>query len=152
MRKQMVHSLFASLLLIQSGLSFAWAQDGHGQTANDSLAAEEILVARNPYTEHEGVPCCAGETQTPVEIAQSRPASVVLPQIRYPRGRGYERTWRQRGNGRHALVGALIGFGLGAAIGAKGNQDQHTRARVVAPILVGSAGALIGAAIGASHQ
>jgi hypothetical protein len=69
----------------------------------------------------------------------------------YPRGREYETTWRQRGNGRHALIGALIGFAIGAAIGVKGNQDQHTRARIVAPILFGGAGALIGAAIGASH-
>jgi len=47
------------------------------------------------------------------------------------------------------LIGALIGFGLGAAIGAKGNQDPH--ARVVVPVLFGGAGAMIGAAIGASH-
>jgi len=57
--------------------------------------------------------------------------------------------WRQQGNGRHALIGALIGFGIGAALGAKGNRDPH--ARVVAPILFGGAGALIGAAVGASH-
>ena len=50
---------------------------------------------------------------------------------------------------RHALIGALVGLGVGAAIGAKGNQDPH--ARVVAPVLFGGAGALIGAAIGASH-
>jgi hypothetical protein len=56
---------------------------------------------------------------------------------------------RQRGNGRYVLIGALIGFGLGAAIGAKANQDPH--ARVVAPVLFGGAGALIGGAIGASH-
>jgi hypothetical protein len=33
--------------------------------------------------------------------------------------------WRQRGNGRHALIAALFGFGV--AIGAKGNQDPHAR-------------------------
>jgi hypothetical protein len=29
--------------------------------------------------------------------------------------------WRQRGNGRHALITARFGFAVGAAIGAKGN-------------------------------
>jgi hypothetical protein len=57
--------------------------------------------------------------------------------------------WRQRGNGRHALIGAVIGFGIGAALGAKGNKDPH--ARVTAPVLFGSVGALIGAAVGAGH-
>jgi hypothetical protein len=47
------------------------------------------------------------------------------------------------------LIGALIGFGIGAALGAKGNRDPHTR--VISPVLFGSAGALIGAAVGASH-
>jgi hypothetical protein len=156
MRKQMVHSLL-SLLLIQSVLPSAWAQIGEGQTAeegqtaNDSRIAEKILIARHPYTQHEDVPRGAGDTLTLSERAQSRPVPVVSPHIRYPRRRDYEGTWRQPGNGRHALIGAVIGFGLGAAIGAKGNQDQHTRARIAVPVLFGGAGALIGAAIGANH-
>ena len=50
---------------------------------------------------------------------------------------------RQRGNGRHVLIGALIGFGIAAALGVKGNQDPHTL--VISPVLFGSVGALIGA-------
>ena len=57
--------------------------------------------------------------------------------------------WHQRGNRRGALIGALVGFGIGAAIGAKANKDPH--ARESAPVLFGSAGAVVGAAIGASH-
>jgi hypothetical protein len=40
------------------------------------------------------------------------------------------------------LIGALIVLGIGAALGAKGNQDPH--ARVIAPVLFGVGGALIG--------
>lgn len=81
-------------------------------------------------------------------------ASLLLIPSALPRARGYDGwghggMWRQPGNGRHALIGAIIGFGLGAAMGAKGNQDPH--ARVVAPVLSGGAGALISAALGASH-
>jgi len=59
--------------------------------------------------------------------------------------------WRPKRRGRHALIGAVIGFGIGAAVGAKGNKDQHTRARVVAPVLGGAVGAWIGATIGGAH-
>jgi phosphate/sulfate permease len=59
--------------------------------------------------------------------------------------------WLQPRNARHAAIGALIGFGLGAALGAKANKDQHVGARIGAPILFGGFGALIGAVIGGSH-
>jgi hypothetical protein len=149
MRQPIVHSLLASILLIESVLPCVLAQTGEGQTANDSVAAEKILVARSPYTQHEDIARSSSEGQTLSQLAQRRPVPLVPPQIRYPRGRSYGGMWRQRGNRRHALIGALIGFGLGAAIGAKANQDPH--ARIVAPVLFGSAGALIGAAVGASR-
>jgi hypothetical protein len=148
MRQQIVHSLLASLLLIQSAPPCVLAQTGDGHTANDDLSANKILVARSPYTQHEDIARCSGEGQTP-ELAQRRPVPLVPPQIRYPRARSYRGMWRQRGNRRHALIGALIGFGLGAALGSKGNQDPH--AGIVAPVLFGSAGALIGGAMGASR-
>jgi len=146
MQQQIVHSLIATLLLVQSMLPSAWAQTRKQQAANDS-PTEEILVARTPCAQHEDVPRCADDTQTLSHFAQHRPILVVPTQMPYPRSREYETTWRQRGNGRHALIGALVGF----AIGVKGNQDQHTRERIVAPILFGGVGALIGAAVGASH-
>jgi hypothetical protein len=149
MRQQIVYFPLACLLLMLSALPCAWAQTGDGQTPNDGLAAEKILVARGAYTQHEDIACCSGDGQTLSEFAQRRPAPLVPPDIRYPRERGYGGMWRPRGNRRHALIGALVGFGVGAAIGAKGNQDPH--ARVVAPVLFAGAGALIGAAIGASH-
>jgi hypothetical protein len=151
MRQEIVHSLLASLLLIQSVLPSALAQAGERQTANDSLTAEEILVARSPYTQHEDVPRGSVDGQTRSEPAQRRPVILVPPQIQYPGAGAHSGVWRQPRNARHAAIGALIGFGLGAAIGAKVNKDQHTQARIGAPILFGGFGALIGAVIGGSH-
>jgi hypothetical protein len=131
MRQQIVYFPLASLLMMLRVLPSAWAQTGDGQTANDGLTAGKILVARGAYTQPEDITRCSGDGQTLSELAQ----------------RPY--LWRQRGNRRHALIGTLFGFGVGAAIGAKGNQDPH--ARGVAPVLFGSVGALIDAAIGASH-
>ena len=51
---------------------------------------------------------------------------------------------------KHALIGGLIGFGLGAALGVKGNQDQHAGAAAGAAVLVGLFGGVIGTAIGAA--
>jgi hypothetical protein len=148
MRRQILHPLLAFPLLLTSVLPYALAQTQEEQTANDSLTAEKIIVARGPYTLHEEFARCWGEGQTLPERAQRRPVSPAPPQIRYPSRRGYG-MGRQRGNGRHVLIGALIGFGIGAALGAKGNRDPHTR--VISPVLFGSVGALIGAAVGASH-
>jgi hypothetical protein len=152
MRKQIVSSLLASLLLILSALPCARAQTEEGQTANNTPTAREVPAARSSYTQNADVTCCSRYGRT--ALAQRTPFPLVPYRIRYPRGRdydgrGYEGTWRQTSNGRHVLIGALIGFGLGAALGAKGNQNPHSR--VLAPVLFGGAGALIGAGIGASH-
>jgi hypothetical protein len=154
MRQPIVYYLLAFLLLILSGLPRAGAQTAEEQTASDGPTATEILRARSPYTQHEDLTGCCRDAQTLSELARRSPAPVDPARIRHPRGWGYDGRryggmWRQPGNGRHALIGAIIGFGLGAAIGAKGNQDPH--ARVVAPVLAGAAGALLGAAIGASR-
>ena len=150
MRQQIVHSLLASLLLIQSVLPCALAQTGEGQTANHSLAAEGHLDECSPETQHEDISRCTGDGQTPSELAHRRPVTPVPPQIRYPRPGASSGMWPPPRNRRHALIGAVIGFGIGAALGAKANKDQHTRARVVAPILFGGVGAMIGAAVGGS--
>ncbi len=165
MRKHIVYSFLASLLLIPSAMPVARAQTGEGQISDDGLTGERILAGRDLYLDHndserdsvlhlrdDNVARDVGDTRTFSELAQNRTGPAVPRQVRYPRGRSYGGTWRrQRGNGRHALIGALIGFGIGAALGAKGNQDQNTRARISAPILFGGVGALIGAAVGASH-
>ena len=52
-------------------------------------------------------------------------------------------------NGRHVAIGALIGFGLGAAPGAHAKTDQHLRAGIGAIFAFGGIGALLGAVVGA---
>src|SRR5271169_1872333 len=121
MKQQIVHSLLASLLLIQSVAPYALAQTGQAQTVNDSLTADKILVARSSYTQDEDVARSSGDGQTPSGASQSRRGAPVPPQMRYPRAGGYGGMWQQRGNRRHALIGALIGFGIGFAIGGKGS-------------------------------
>lgn len=149
MLQQIVHFQLVSFLLMLSGLPYAWPQTPVGQTAPDRPTAEKILVARRTYSQHEDIASCSDDGQRLSEFARGRPSPPVPPYIRYRRGRAYGGRWQQPGNRRRALIGALLGFGVGAAIGATGNKDPH--ARVVAPVLFGGAGALIGAAIGTSN-
>jgi hypothetical protein len=79
------------------------------------------------------------------QLSQRRPAPG--PQRGY-RPESYETHWMDRGSGRHALIGAMIGFGVGAALAAKANKGSSPGAAIV---LIGGAGALIGAAVGANH-
>jgi hypothetical protein len=154
-----IPSLLVSLLLVSS----AMAQTSEQRTTSDPQDAEAIAAARIPYTENEGVshnaknfgatdkdlndPDATGET-----LAQLPRRAPGRP---YPRRPGYPR----RGspvmeqplfNAHHAAIGVVIGFGLGAALGAKANSDQHVQARVAAPLIFGSLGALMGAVIGGS--
>ena len=148
MRQQIVRFLLASLLFMQSVLPCALARTGETQTPNDSLTAEKVFFDCSPATQHEDIAHSA-LGQTPSELAHQRPVTPVPPRILYPRTVSPRSAWQPR-NRRHALIGALIGFGIGAALGAKGNRDQHTSARIAAPILVGGVGAMIGAAVGSS--
>jgi hypothetical protein len=148
MRQQIVRFLLAYLLFMQSVLPCALAQTGETQTANDGLTAERVFVEGSPTRRHEDI-AHSEAGQTPSELAHQRPVAPVPPRIRYPRTGSPRGAWQPR-NRRHALIGALIGFGIGAALGAKGNRDQHTSARIAAPMLVGGVGAMIGAAVGSS--
>ena len=51
-------------------------------------------------------------------------------------------------NGRGTGIGALIGGGLGVAIGIRVNTDNHARAQIGAPLIIGGLGALVGAVAG----
>jgi hypothetical protein len=102
---------------------------------------EAIAAARSQYTLRD-----ADET---AQIAQfSRPRPIAPPPYRARSWRGYETPWSDRG---HALIGVAIGFGLGAAAGAKFNTSSYPGATARAVFLCGGFGALIGAAIGANH-
>ena len=148
MRERIVRFLLTSLLFTQCVLPCALAQTGEMQTANDRLTTEEIRVEGSPATQRDNIANLEAGL-TPSELAHRRPVTPVPPPIPYPRAASPRGAWQPR-NRRHALIGALIGFGIGAALGAKGNRDQHTSARIAAPLIVGGVGAMIGAAVGSS--
>jgi len=109
--------------------------------------SESVLAARAQYSladssQQDENTVAAGP------IAQFPRGRTFHPLMRSPRAVGYPATYAGEGSARHVLIGALIGFGLGAAIGAKANTDQHPGVGVKAAFLVGGVGALIGAAVG----
>lgn len=129
-------------------LPCARAQEGIAPGGNRTPATEHIVIAHSAYSQRDDLADRAGGGQALSDFAQHRRPPLVSPNVRYFHP-SYTGMWRQKGNARHALIGALIGFGVGAAIGAKANKDPH--ARVSAPVLFGGFGGLIGAGIGASH-
>lgn len=149
MRKHKVDSLLACLLLIPTLLPLALAQTDDSQTARDAVNADKLTAARDPYT--QGIMRGPIPDEMLSQNAQPRPTSLSPGRIPHSRP-AHGAMWHQDSDGHHAAIGALIGFGIGAAVGAAFNQDQHTNARVGAPILFGAFGALIGAAVTGSHR
>jgi hypothetical protein len=150
---------FSLLLVLLLSISSAL---GHAQDSQDDRAGSEfstsIAAARCQYT--AGDPACTGTNASNEgdhtghandTIAQFprrvRPPLRSRRPMRHPGN--YAPMWTG-GDGRHVLIGALVGFGLGAAIGANGNTDQHPGVTVKAALAVGTIGGLLGAAIGAS--
>jgi hypothetical protein len=137
--------LLASLVLISQAET---------QTTEDtSRIGDPIFAARSAYTGITKAENNAGSAEEDVDIAQlsrNRPAQLHSPHSGYSRG-GHASQWMDYGNPRHALIGALIGFGLGAALAAKANTSPYPGSTARAVFLIGGAGALIGAAVGAAH-
>jgi hypothetical protein len=138
--------LFTLVLLASTAL----AQTGDLQAVNDPSPA--VSAARCQYTPADEV--CAslresGETHPADDATVAQfPRRIPSPPARRPTiGRprpSYTGMWRPAGSGRHALIGALIGCGLGTAIAVRG----HTGVR--ASLALGTLGAGMGAAMGLS--
>jgi hypothetical protein len=138
--------IFAPLLMAVLSGSPALAQ-----MADTGLTSAQV-AARCQYTPKDSA--CAGpdhpgsQTNGEVILAQRRMPGPPLG-LRRPMGGpgpGYPPQYWGPGSGNHAAIGAVIGFGLGAAAGATAKTDA--RGRVVASLLGGSLCALMGAAIG----
>jgi hypothetical protein len=131
------------------------ASNALAQTDN-SLASNElpspIAAARCQYTPSDHA--CAGVSDSSDHRSADDDATLAqLPRRgpgppfrqRGPMGRhAYPDMWRSEGSPAHALIGMLIGFGLGAAVGAKGNIGVRST------LAFGAIGAGIGAGIGFS--
>ena len=145
--------LLTTMLLLTSA---AIAQTAVEQAAADLPAP--VAAARCQYTPADAA--CLGSSEsgqatistnddTLAQLPRRIPGPPVRPRrppMGHPRG-GYPGMWMPSGNGRHAAIGAIIGFGLGAALGAKANTDPHAGATVRASLLFGTFGALLGALV-----
>jgi len=137
--------LFALLLLASSAL----AQTIDSQTTNDlpeNDLSKQVALARSAYTQTEevsagGAPNDSKGNNTLAQIPRRMRGPMAGPPMRRA---AYPNMGMSGGSPDHALIGALIGFGLGAAVCAKGN------AGVRATLALGTVGAGIGAAIGFS--
>jgi len=148
MKNQKIMAFLLAAPLITT-VSLAQTSDSLSET---SLSAS-VVTARCQYTPTDRA-CAQLRDSSPVgtgadeaTLAQaSRQPGPRRPYMVRPRYSGFA----TEPSGRHVLIGALIGSGLGAAVGAKGNRDQHPGVETKAIVLGASIGGLLGAAIGAA--
>ncbi len=141
MKKALTVTFLVGLVL--SASRFAAAQSGAADSPDS--ATPTIAAARCAYTQGNELcspaPAVSGNDRT-VRIAQSsRHGYPPPPPMHLARPEDGPSV-------KGALIGGLIGFGLGAAKSG----DSSARARVGLGIVVGSIGAVLGAAIGANHS
>jgi len=140
--------LIVSLLTISSAL----AQSGDSATPSDLPA--KVAAARCAYTQQDRIcepaiaapPDASGSSEgTLAQIPRRTPA----PPMRGRQSTGYPGSyesgpWMGPADGRHALIGGIIGFAFGAAIGSKGG---GVRGSLALGALAGGIGAAIGLTI-----
>jgi len=141
-------------MLLMVSASVAQTKDTPDTTGLTSENTSEI-AARCRYTPEDDAcrkeigptSSSASSDQTLAQIPRRMPGPPLRPRrlMAHP-GPGYAPLWAAPDYNNHAAIGALIGFGLGAAAGAQVNTDA--RGRVASALIVGSIGALMGAAIG----
>src|SRR5580700_9043669 len=132
--------------------SMALAQAGNLPDAPQpqETATTDVPLAQSPATETP-----ATQTPNPAEqSSENRLVSQAAPFPRFPRGpmppprgRAYPSAFSPRPPAL-SPIGALIGFGAGAALGASASGDQTARGRVAGGLIGGTLCALIGGAIG----
>jgi len=113
-------------------------------------ATTDVPLAQSPASETPA-------TQTPNPAEQSSENKLVSQAAPFPRsprgpmppprGRAYPSALAPRPPAL-SPIGALIGFGAGAALGASASGDQTARGRVAGGLIGGTLCALIGGAIG----
>lgn len=112
--------IFASLTAMLFLASSALPQTADSHPATKNGLPPQVVVARCAYTQTDDV-CASANGNT---LLAQMPRRMPDPPFRGRaplRGPAYPRMWRSEGSPAHALIGTIIGFGLGAAVGAKGN-------------------------------
>jgi hypothetical protein len=115
----------------------------------DLSEPREIAAARSKYLAKTADAAALTGRQTEAQLSQRGPRMPIPPHRRY-NGGAYPTHWMANSDPGHALIGAGIGFAIGATIGAVG--AVNNRRPVAGNVLLGgSLFALFGWAIGASH-
>lgn len=137
------------LLALALMASVTFAQTRDGQAADRAPAEKAISAARSRYIQTVDISPDADNT-TLAQFHRGGPGRPFPPQRGYPRGT-YQPPWMDHGNAGHIFIGAAIGFGVGAALGA--NQSAHNGTPVAGGIIVGGGlfgllGGCVGKAVG----
>jgi hypothetical protein len=139
--------LLALLLMASAAL----AQTETNSTPDTSSSSEEITAAHSRYLQTADRAAEDNDSQTLAQVRDRLPGSPSPPQRGHAHQGSHHQHWMDSGNAGHALIGAAIGFGVGALAGAKANKAPYPGDTARAVFLFGSFGALIGSAIGAAH-
>ena len=140
--------LFGAMALAQAGNLPDAPQPQDAATTDVPLAqspASETPVTQTPITQTPN-PAEQSSVNKLVSQAAPFPRSPRGP-MPPPRGRAYPSAFSPRPPAL-SPIGALIGFGEGAALGASASGDQTARGRVAGGLIGGTLCALIGGAIG----
>jgi len=149
--KNATYTLLLSLLLAAFTLASSAsaqtikAQRTETETEKDARNINTIAAARSQYTQTSEISLDTGDP-TLAQLRGPRPVRPFPSQRPYPRGT-YQTPWRDHGNAGHILVGAAIGFGIGAALGAHNSSRDGTP--VAGGIIIGGGlFALLGGCVG----
>jgi len=142
---QHIHLLLVSVLVT----SVALAQTRDRQAVDGTPTEDAISAARSQYTPATSVSSDANN-KTLAQFPRGGPGRPFPPHGRYPRER-YQTPWMDHGGAGHIVIGAAIGFAVGAALG--GNQSAHNGTPVSGGIIVGGGllgliGGCVGKAVG----
>jgi hypothetical protein len=142
--------IFSPLMWLLLLGSVALAQAGNADVPEtpqpQESATAKIEAAKVEATKIEPTAeTTAGASSEGRLISQARRYAQLHPGRMQPPGQAYRSRSPMPGL---SPLGALIGFGAGAALGASKSQDQSASARAVIGLFAGGIGALIGGAIG----
>ena len=141
-----IPSLLATLLVVSNVV----AQTADGPATDALSEPGGISAARSKYLEKAADAAATKESQTEAQLPR-RGRGMPRPPQRGRNWGGPPTPWMANSDPGHALIGAGIGFAIGATIGAVG--ALHNRTPVGNGVFIGgSLFGLFGAAIGASHS
>lgn len=133
--------------------SVTFAQTRDSRVVNSALGPDGVSAARSQYIQTAEIPGDSNDGKVLAQFPRRGPGTPFPARRGYPGGR-YRTPWVGHGNAGHILIGAAIGFGVGAALGA--NQSAHNRTPVAGGIIVGGGllgfiGGCVGKAVGDLH-